>query len=74
MAWGGDWELSDQSTGVGSVAFFYFVTAAELAYFHNFRRHLLTNPVRYIYILVSSFLTIFKMAAPTGIKLLVIIM
>ena len=42
MAWGGDWQLSDQSTGVGRVASFYFVTAC----FHNFRRHLLTNPVR----------------------------
>ena len=46
MTWGGDWQLSDQSTGVGRVASFYFVTAAELASFHNFRRHLLTNPVR----------------------------
>ena len=48
MAWGGDWQLSDQSTGVGRVAFFDFVMAAELAWFHNFFRHLLTNPVRYI--------------------------
>ena len=46
MALGGYWQLSDQSTGVGRVAFFYFVTAEELASFHNFRRHLLTNPVR----------------------------
>ena len=47
MAWGGDWQLSDQSTGVGRVAFFFnIVTAAELAWFHNFFSHLLTNPVR----------------------------
>ena len=45
MAWGGDWQLSDQSTGVGRVDFFDFVTAAELAWFHNFF-NLLTNPVR----------------------------
>ena len=46
MAWGGDWQLFDQSTGVGRVAFFYFVTATVLACFHNFHSHLLTNPVR----------------------------
>ena len=49
MGWGGDWQLSDQGTGVGRVASFYFVTAAELDCVHNFGRHLLTNPVRYIY-------------------------
>ena len=32
----------------GEGGFLYFVTAAELACFHNFCRHLLTNPVRYI--------------------------
>ena len=47
MAWGGDWQLSDQSTGVGRVAFFDFVTAAELVWFHNFFTHLLTNPVSF---------------------------
>ena len=31
MVWVGDCWLSDQSTGVGSVAFFYFVRVAELA-------------------------------------------
>ena len=46
MVWVGDWQLSDQSTGVERVAFFNYVTAAELACFHNFCSHLLTNPVR----------------------------
>ena len=58
MARGGDWQLSDQSTGVWRVAFFDFATAAELACFHNFRSHLLTNPVRYIKGLMSSLLGI----------------
>ena len=31
----------------GEAGFLYFVTAAELACFHDFCRHLLTNPVRY---------------------------
>ena len=56
MAWGGDWQLSDQSTGVGRVDFFYFATAAKLACFHNFRSHLLTNPVRYIYIYIYIYI------------------
>ena len=42
----GDWQLYDQSTGVGRVALFKFVTAAKLAGFHNLCSHLLTNPVR----------------------------
>ena len=46
MVWVGDCCFSDQSTGVGRVAFFYFVRVAELACFHNLCSHLLTNPVR----------------------------
>ena len=46
MVWVGDWQLYDQSTGVGRVAFLKFVKAAKLACFHNLCSHLLTNPVR----------------------------
>ena len=33
---------------------FYFVTAAELACFHDFCRHLLTNPVRYLRVCLQN--------------------
>ena len=42
-----DWQRCDEGTG-GEGGFLYFVMAAELACFHDFCGHLLTNPVRYI--------------------------
>ena len=38
----------------GEGGFFYFVTAAELACFHNFCRHFLTNPVRNLLVSARS--------------------
>ena len=46
VPWVGYWQLCDKCTRAERVAFFYFMTAAELACFHNFCRHLLTNTVR----------------------------
>ena len=55
VQWVADWQLCDQGTGVERVTFLYFVRAAELPCFHDFCRHLLTNPVRYIYIYYITF-------------------
>ena len=35
MRWVGDWQLCDQNTGVGRLAFVLKVTAAEFACFEN---------------------------------------
>ena len=50
----GGWLIGSSVTraqGWGGGLSLYFVRAAELACFHDFCRHLLTNPVRYIYAL-----------------------
>ena len=49
VQWVGNWQLCDQSTGVGREGF-CTVTAAEFACFHDFCTHFLTNPVRYKFI------------------------
>ena len=36
MAWGGDWQLSDQSTGVGRVAFFKLCDGSRIGLVSQF--------------------------------------
>ena len=51
MQWVVDWQLCDQSTGVGRVA---KVMAGDSACFHNFCRHILTNPVEYLHVSLQN--------------------
>ena len=36
MAWGGDWQLSDQSTGVGRIAFFKLCDSSRIGLVSQF--------------------------------------
>ena len=53
----GGWLIGSSVTraqGWGGGLSLYFVRAAELACFHNFSRHLFTNPVRYLWVCLQN--------------------